>query len=88
MATIWKFPIRATDEFELVMPAGAEILHVETQREVPYIWARVLPERPSVTRRFKVRGTGHQVDVDCKHVGTFMLAGGDLVFHLFEDKRP
>ncbi len=50
------------------------------------MWALVDSEEPTLLRQFKCRGTGH----DCsdlradKFVGTFQLAGGALVFHLFE----
>lgn len=88
MATVWKFPIPIADEFVIAMPRKAEILFVSTQHEQGCLWARVVPERDQEQRNFKLRGTGHPVDMDCEHVGSFVLAGGDLVFHLFEDDPP
>jgi hypothetical protein len=68
----------------LTMPRDAEILMVAAQGDVPTLWARVMPEQEKQQRRFKLRGTGHAVDMDCQHVGSFMMRGGLLVFHLFE----
>jgi len=85
MAAIWKFPIPLEDEFEIEMPRAAELLHVETQNDQGCVWARVVPERAKEMRKFYLRGTGHSVDMDCEHVGSFMLRGGALVFHIFED---
>jgi hypothetical protein len=61
MRTIWKFPLETTDEFYLMMPAGAEILHVATQRDAPCIWAVVETENPPVKRFFTLIGTGYPV---------------------------
>lgn len=80
-ATIWKFPIPIEDESEITMPFGAELLHVDTQNDAGQLWARVVPERTLEARRFSLRGTGHPVEFDCRHVGTFIIRGGALVFH-------
>ena len=83
MSTVWKFAIPILDEFEIAMPRDAEPLFVGTQNDEPQLWARVVPERASEPRKFKLRGTGHPVDMDCEYIGSFMLHGGTLVFHLF-----
>lgn len=83
--TIWKFTFPVQDELVLSMPAGAEILHVEAQRgDVPCLWARVDSDAELEDRHFFLRGTGHPVEADWRHVGTFMLADGHFVGHLFE----
>ena len=84
MATIWKYPIPLQDEFTIQMPDGAQILYVQAQNNMAYMWARVLTEQSVVDRNFRLRGTGHFIDLDCIHIGSFMLYGGDFVFHLFE----
>lgn len=85
---VWKFPFRVDDSFEVSMPAGAEVLHVEAQFETPCLWALVDPTAAKVLRRFRLAGTGHPISIpprrEFKHVGTFMLGGGSLVFHLFD----
>lgn len=90
MKTIWKFPFEVTDTVDVQMPLGAEILHIETQQQgsldVPCMWALVDPNKPVVTRRFKLFGTGHPLPEDIDgmvHVGTFLLAQGNFVGHLF-----
>jgi hypothetical protein len=88
-AAVWKFPIPIEGEFALEMPRDAELLFVAAQNEQGCLWARVITDdRVSIVeRRFYLRGTGAEVDMDCKYVGSFMLRGGALVFHLFEIAR-
>jgi hypothetical protein len=84
--TVWKFAIPIADEFAIRMPDGAEVLHVEAQHGEPCLWALVDPDRERVDYHFALRGTGHPiagVALPRDHVGTFMLAEGDFVGHLF-----
>jgi len=83
MKTIWKFelPIEGTIE----MPIGAEILGVQVQRDEPRLWAMVDPSAPKEKRQFKIYGTGHTMpDNPGKYVGTFQIAEGTFIFHVFE----
>lgn len=85
--TIWKFPLKTTDEQVIIMPAGAEILTIQTQYEEPCIWALVDPLRPKKERIILIHGTGHPVSDTIKkqtYIGTYQLHGGSLVFHAFE----
>ena len=67
------------------MPANAMILSVQTQRGQPCVLALVDPDAPRAPRRLHVYGTGHRVRPDCgRFVGTFQMAGGNLIFHLFD----
>ena len=86
--TVWKFVI--TDpETPVLMPEGAEVLHVATQKGEVCVWALVEPSAPKVERRFVVVGTGHPVPPHRgRFLGTVLLAGGSLVFHIWEDRRP
>ena len=88
-AAVWKFPIPVKDEFALEMPRDAELLFVAAQGEQGFLWARVITDDrvSGVMRHFRLRGTGHEVDLDCAHVGSFMLRGGAIVLHLFEVDR-
>jgi hypothetical protein len=82
---IWKFGFEVTDDFSLEMPDGAQILHVESQSLMPCMWVEVDPSAPRVTRNFHVYGTGHHMHSEPQwYLGTFMLHGGALVFHLYE----
>lgn len=85
--TIWKFPVPVADEFSIKMPHGAELLMVAPQDDQVCLWARVRPANMIQKRHFILRGTGHPIDFDSKHIGSFLLRNGTLVFHLFEIVR-
>ena len=81
MKQVWKFPLRR-DEF-IDMPAGAELLHVDTQGGTPMLWALVSLDNDAVVRRVSVVGTGWDMPVKPgKYVGTYM--DGPFVFHVFD----
>lgn len=83
--TIWKFPILVNDEQDIEMPRGADILWVDVQQGQPCIWARVNPAAPRENKRIRIFGTGHPMPDELgDYVGTFMMKGGALVFHLYE----
>lgn len=87
MRTIWKFPVKVDDLFELVMPKGARVLSVQNQGiNGPQMWAIVDSKAPTERRRFRIFGTGHPMGGDeaLDYVGTFQASGGALVWHLFE----
>lgn len=86
MTVVWKYPVELVEEFSLEMPSQAELLCVQTQHGLPFLWAEVNPETEKKTRRFRVFGTGHPIDTDewVEYVGTFQLDEGHLVFHLYE----
>ena len=85
--TIYKYPIPVADEPIIAIPRGARILSVDVQHGVPCLWVLVDRFAPEVPHRFRLAGTGHEVDFewrDAPFVGTVLLAGGALVFHLFD----
>lgn len=94
MATrrVYKYGFDITDEITITMPKGAEILHVDAQGQGAFVWARVDPDAEPEKRRFRLAGTGHDLPADVRpdgypvlaHVGSFLMADGALVFHLFE----
>lgn len=84
MQSVWKFPLLETDEQDVVMPCDARILSVQTQAEVMCIWAIVSPDAARKVRRFAIVGTGRRVPAQATYIGTTQLAGGALVFHIFE----
>ena len=88
MKSIWKFPIEITDEQKVFMPRTAKILSVQVQQGTPCVWALVDTEEQKTERTLVVHGTGHPCVCDSSEfVGTFQVAGGSLVFHLFEKKE-
>ena len=85
---IYKYKID-DERIEIDLPKGAEILCVQTQNEVPHIWALVDPSIEVKEKRwFRVIGTGE--DLDCfsslKYIGTFQFMKGLLVWHVFEER--
>ncbi len=87
MKRIYKYLLEVTDVQKVAMPKGAAVLTVQVQNEHPCIWAEVDPEAPTIKRRFVIYGTGHPMSDDkaYRHVGSFQLHGGRLVFHLYTD---
>ena len=86
---VYEFPLGFAHggEIDIVMPRGAELLHVAEQHGTPCIWALVRTGTSDAqTRRFRIAGTGHPIPDDRihRHVGSFLMEGGALVFHVFE----
>ncbi len=84
MKTIFKYPLCMIDDQLVSMPAGAEILTVQMQSDVPCLWARVDPNMPKVGRVIHINGTGHNLSHEGAYIGTFQMAHGALVFHAFD----
>ena len=84
MKTVWKF--RLEPEILIDMPTGAELLSVHGIGHDIFVWALVDPDALTEERRFLVFGTGHAIhdDMSMRFVGTAILDGGSLVFHVFE----
>ncbi len=89
MTTIWKYELRVADEQTVMMPKGARILSVAVQRGKPCLWAMVDDrEEKRVARTIQLHGTGllapgAENDV---FIGTVLLDGGWLVYHVFEKR--
>ena len=84
MQTIWKYPIVTTDFQEVEIPQGAKVLTVQMQEGNPCLWALVDPNAEKQKRVIAVHGTGHPVpDAVGEYLGTYRMANGALVFHVF-----
>ena len=85
MKTIWKFQLSIEDIVSLEMPKGARVLHFGTQGLNPVLWVLVDPSATVESRRFRIVGTGHEINDEdtLSYIGTVMCLQG-LVFHLFE----
>jgi DNA-directed RNA polymerase subunit RPC12/RpoP len=85
---IFKYPLPVDDEIAISMPEGSEILTVQVQGTMPYIWAIVDTDAPITTRYLCIRGTGHAFKGnEGKYIGTYQLDNGALVFHVFEERK-
>ncbi len=84
MKTIYKYSI-GKDIETLMIPAGAEILCVQTQNGHIQMWALVDTAREKEPRTFIARRTGFVcADPIGKYIGSVQVEGGRLVFHVFE----
>jgi hypothetical protein len=87
---IWKYPLEVRDSNVIEMPYDAKILCVQTQNNIPCIWAIVNKDAYLENRFFRIVGTGQPFQKEFlvyrNYIGTFQLDNGSLVFHLFEDK--
>lgn len=84
--TIWKFPLETVDRQTVPLPVGAKILTVQAQGEQPRLWAIVDSDAEKVAVEIRIHGTGHELPEDSnryEHLGTYQLASGALVFHVF-----
>ncbi len=86
-STIYKYPLPILDHSEVILPLGAEVIHIGEQDGLLYVWAFVDPELgPPVRRRFRIFGTGHLIPDDVAADSwrqTIQCANG-LVWHVFE----
>lgn len=95
MKTVWKFHLALTNQQQVAMPLGAELLAVQSQDPTSpsdglQAWALVDPlEHIQEGRTFYIFGTGHRIEdhLRLKYVGTVQLHGGSLVFHVFEELK-
>lgn len=86
MKRIWKFPLEEVDSQTVFLPEGAQIIAVQTQGGQPCLWAVVNPEGQKKAVEIRTHGTGHDLPEDSHlyvHLGTYQLAKGLLVFHVF-----
>ena len=83
---IYKYPLYVGDWICLNMPEGAEPLCVQMQHGIPCLWARVTVGNPPTVHHFRIAGTGHDLGGNVgKHIGSFQMEGGALVFHVFAE---
>lgn len=89
MKAVWKF-LLALQDFQVVeMPDGARPLHVAVQGGSIALWALVDPKQPKTMRGFYLHGTGHPIGQEVgAHVGSVLMQGGALVWHVFEKAGP
>lgn len=84
---IFKYPL-LQGYSQIWMPKNAEVLTVQEQRDFPYIWALIDNTAVLEARGFFVYPTGEVITAPIgKYLGTFQVYNGDLVYHVFEEKR-
>lgn len=81
---VLRYEISVDDQWHSINMLG-RIIHVATRRpDVVEMWG--LDDDCLATRQFKVFATGEPMPIglDLCHVGTAIVPGGELVWHLFE----
>lgn len=90
MKQIRKFKLPIIRTSYLPIPDGAKILTVRAQPHDPlhvFLWAEIDPEATKRARKFHVVGTGQEFDPSpYTYIGTVEIAGGVLVWHVYEEK--
>ena len=85
MKTVWKYELDIVDEPQnRPMPHGASLLAVAVQGDRLCVWAEVNPRYKLQDRWFVVEGTGHPLRNAADYVGSALMAGGALVWHVYE----
>lgn len=86
MRQIWKYLINIIDDNQnIIMPTGARLVHVGQQHEQIGLWFEVDPqEKCSVSRSFRVFGTGHPIE-NGSHIGTVVMI--PFVWHVYDTTR-
>lgn len=85
MKAVWKYPLPEVVN-HIEMPKDAQVLTIHEQRGDACLWALVNPTHEKETRLFCVLGTGSEFEEHdtMDYLGTFHLANGNMVFHVFE----
>lgn len=86
MKIVYKYELPIADRCMIRMHEEAEILCVQVQNGKPCIWALVDTDNHLYDYEFRIAGTGHDLALEPgegEYVGTFQLASGALVFHVF-----
>jgi hypothetical protein len=86
---ILKYPLRLTDQQDVVMPVGADIFTAKMQSGTLWLWAIVDESvTEALTRDIRILGTGNPFPEDLKawqsrdFIGT--VFDGSFVWHVFE----
>lgn len=91
MKTIYKYPLTLESFTEVAMPVEAEILDIQMQYDVICIWALVDPENRLVTRKFRIFGTGHPIEMkdldSLVYLKTVKTRTELFIWHVFEVKN-
>lgn len=82
MTVVWKYALYITDRQFFDMPAGAELLHAAVHDGLPFLWAKVDPDAPRVSRAVEISGTGNPCPVGAAYIGTLLM--DEWVWHVWD----
>lgn len=84
---IFRYEVPVDDEWHEVELRGGEPLFVASRRhDMVEFWAQHNDALPARRARFMVVGTGQPMPSRAAYHGTALAAGGQLVWHLLEDR--
>ena len=86
MRIIYKYKVVFGSYSELDLPKDAQILKIDEQKDEIVLWALVNPDKPIITRKFKIEGTGYPIEEkeNLEYINTFYTNNNELVWHVFE----
>jgi hypothetical protein len=90
MRTIHKYKLEIDDTQIIKTPKDAHFIYAAVQRNEIYVWARVDTATEDVHRKILIFGTGHLMpeDIDdLDYIGSVQMAGGSLVWHIYEGEK-
>lgn len=85
--SVWKYKIEYTEYVTITIPSAARILCAKVQEDGVYIWVLVSVDAERVERTFRILKTGetsNNAPGELHYIDTILLAGGKLVYHIFE----
>lgn len=84
--TIWKSVLRVMQAQDIEVPVGAIFLCAREQVDDVCVWFRCDPDAAKTKRTIYICGTGHEAPViqNANYLGTAVVHGGALVWHVFE----
>jgi hypothetical protein len=85
---IFKYQMPVLEQFEMELPRGAEIIRMESQGGMFWMWAVVHTEAPLETRRFRAFKTGAAMpdDMPLRYVGfCAVFVQMELGLYIFEE---
>ena len=87
MKRIFKYELQIADSQKIKTHTCFEPISIEMQNQKPVMYAIVDDETPVQKVVLRTYGTGFQLDdyeTRDNYIGTYMLIGGDLVYHVFK----
>lgn len=90
ISTICKYPLKITYSQNLEIPLNAQVLKIDFQDNIPYVWVSfwVENELKKETRNFITVSTGmhFEYETNMRFIDSYILLENDtyLVFHVFE----
>lgn len=86
--TIFKYQMPVLEEFTMQLPQGAEIIRVDDEGGMFWLWAVVRTDVPDEPRRFRAFKTGGRIPegLDLRYIGFCrVFVQMELGLYIFED---